>query len=342
MEKHINGKVILVTGGTGSIGGEIVKRLLCYKPKSVRIFSRDEAKQFTMQNQLSEFSNVRYFIGDVRDKDRLSRAMKDCDIVFHAAALKQVPACEYNPFEAVKTNVIGTQCVIEAAIEQEVKNVIAISTDKAVNPINTMGATKLLAEKLIIDANFYRGDVGTVFACVRFGNVIGSRSSVVPFFEEQIKKGGPITITEPEMIRFIMPINKAVELVFKALTLAKGGEIFILKMPIIKLIDLAEVILENVASKYNINSKDIKIEYVGRRPGEKISEALMTEEEALNAIETDDMFIIYPDVDIPNLRKQRYTALKNRKQIPTSYTCNTQTPLTKQELKKLLILAGTF
>jgi len=292
MNKLFEGKKILVTGGTGSIGSEIVRRILPYNPKVVRILSRDETKQFEMQQELGEYGNVRFLIGDVRDKDRLNRAFEDINIVFHAAAMKHVPACEYNPFEAVKTNVIGTQNVIDAALDNGVEKVIAISTDKAASPINTMGATKLLAEKLIIDANFYKGHRKTVFSCVRFGNVMGSRGSVIPLFEKQIKNGGPVTVTDPEMTRFMMTIPQAVDLVFKATKMAQGGEIFIFKMPVVKLGDMANVMIENLAPKYGYKSESIQINTIGIRNGEKMYEHLMNEEEARYAYETEDMFVV--------------------------------------------------
>lgn len=292
MNKFFEGKKILVTGGTGSIGSEIVRRILPYSPKVVRILSRDETKQFELHQELRDFGNVRFLIGDVRDKERLIRAFEDIDIVFHAAAMKHVPACEYNPFEAVKTNVIGTQNVIESALYNNVEKVIAISTDKAASPINTMGATKLLAEKLIIDANFYKGQRRTLFSCVRFGNVMGSRGSVIPLFEKQIKNGGPVTVTAPEMTRFMMSIPQAVDLVFKTAKMTRGGEIFIFKMPVVKLGDLAQVMIEHLASKFGYKPETIKIETIGIRDGEKMYEHLMNEEEARYAFETEDMFIV--------------------------------------------------
>ena len=294
MKEIFEGKRILVTGGTGSIGNEIVRRVLSYDPKVVRILSRDETKQFEMQQELGEYGNVRFLIGDVRDKDRLVRAFEDIDIVFHAAAMKHVPACEFNPFEAVKTNVVGTQNVIDAALETEVEKVIAISTDKAASPINTMGATKLLAEKLIIDVKFYKGHRKTVFSCVRFGNVMGSRGSVVPLFEKQIQNGGPVTVTDPEMTRFMMTIPQAVDLVFKATKIARGGEIFIFKMPVVKLGDLAQVMIEHLAPKYGYKPESIQVNTIGIRNGEKMYEHLMNEEEARYAYETKDMFIVIP------------------------------------------------
>ena len=292
MENIFKNKKILVTGGTGSIGSEIVRRVLQYDPKVVRILSRDETKQFELQQELRDYGNVRFLIGDVRDKDRLIRAFEDIDIVFHAAAMKHVPACEFNPFEAVKTNVIGTQNVIDAALETEVEKVIAISTDKAASPINTMGATKLLAEKLIIDAKFYKGLRRTVFSCVRFGNVMGSRGSVIPLFEKQIRNGGPVTVTDQEMTRFMMTIPQAVDLVFKATKMTHGGEIFIFKMPVVKLGDLANVMIEHFAPRYRYKPEEIQINTIGIRNGEKMYEHLMNEEEARYAYETEDMFIV--------------------------------------------------
>lgn len=292
ISKLIKGKKILVTGGTGSIGSEIFRSLLQYDPEVVRILSRDETKQFELMQEIGHLENIRFLIGDVRDRDRLGRAFEGIDIVFHAAAMKHVPACEYNPFEAVKTNVIGTQNVIESALDNEVEKVIAISTDKAASPINTMGATKLLAEKLIIDANFYKGDKKTIFSCVRFGNVIGSRGSVIPLFEKQIRNGGPVTVTDPEMTRFIMTIPQAVDLVFKATKMAHGGEIFIFKMPVVKIGDLVKVMIWNLAPKYEYKPDSIQINTIGIRNGEKMHEHLMNEEEALYAYETEDMFIV--------------------------------------------------
>lgn len=294
MENIFKNKNILVTGGTGSIGSEIVRLILQYNPKVVRIFSRDESKQFELEQEIGHCENVRFLIGDVRDKDRLQRAFEGIDIVFHAAAMKHVPACEYNPFEAVKTNVMGTQNVIDAALKNNVGKVIAISTDKAASPISTMGATKLLAEKLIIDANFYKGRRKTVFSCVRFGNVMGSRGSVIPLFERQIRNGGPVTVTDPEMTRFMMSIPQAVDLVFKATKISKGGEIFIFKMPIIRLGDLTKVMIEHLAPKYGYKPEEIKINNIGIRNGEKMYEHLMNVEEAQYAYEREDMFIIVP------------------------------------------------
>jgi len=294
MANIFKNKNILVTGGTGSIGSEIVRKVLQYEPKVVRVFSNDEDGQFSLEQELQNYSNVRFLIGDVKDKDRLRTAIEGIDVVFHSAALKHVPLCEYNPFEAVKTNVIGTQNLIEVAVEEEVDKFITISTDKAVKPVNVLGTTKLLAERLTISANYYKGLRETVFSSVRFGNVLSTRGSVVPLFVEQIEKGGPVTITDPDMTRFVMSISKAVGLVLKAVELAQGGEIFIFKMPALRISDLAEVMVEELAPKYGYKPEDIEIQIVGRRPAEKLYEELMTEDEAMEAYEDGEMFVVLP------------------------------------------------
>jgi FlaA1/EpsC-like NDP-sugar epimerase len=291
LDSAYSGKRILVTGGTGSIGSEIVEQLLEFHPAVVRIYSRNEHNQYVAQARWKNHRNLRFLLGDVRDKDRLGRACEDIDIIFHAAALKHVPACEYNPFEAVKTNVLGTQNLIDVALDSEVDKVIAINTDKSVSPINTMGATKLLSEKLIIAANLYKGSHRTRFASVRFGNVIGSAGSVLPLFVQQIRKGGPVTITHMDMERFIMTVPQAVRLTLRAGAEAAGGEVFILKMPAVRITDLAEVMISLLAPEKN---GDIPLTYVGRRAGEKTYEELLTPDESAYTEEKDDMFVLRP------------------------------------------------
>jgi len=294
LKKYFKGKVVLVTGGTGSIGSEIVRKLLEYPVDNIRIFSRDEYKQFVFKHELSKLplGKVRFLIGDVRDRDRVARAMEGVDIVFNAAAMKHVPLCEYNPFEAVKTNVVGAQNVVDAALANNVEKFIHVSTDKAAMPVNVMGATKLLAEKIALCAERYKGPHRTVFAAVRFGNVFGSRGSVVPFFHEQIKQGGPVSLTDAEMTRFMLKIPQAVELVLKAALLSKGEELFILKMPVMKIADVARAMIEVLAPRYGRKARDIKIEIIGRRGGEKVYELLMTEDEAEDVYESREMFCI--------------------------------------------------
>lgn len=285
---YFRGKKILISGGTGTVGREITRKLLSFDPYVIRIYSRDESKQFNMQEEFGN-KNIRYFIGDVRDVRRLEMAMEDVDIVFHLAALKHVMACEYNPFEAVNTNVYGSQNVINAALNLDVEKVIFTSTDKVVNPSSTMGATKLLAEKLFTSANYYKGKRRVIFASVRFGNILGSRGSVVPLFKNQMLNSGSVTITDRKMTRFIMSLSEAVEFIFKATLLARGGEVFVRKMPIIRIIDLVKVIQERLAHNNNIKE-------IGIKPGEKLYEELMTKEEERRALERDDMYIILPAV----------------------------------------------
>jgi len=288
--EYYKDKSILVTGGTGSIGKELVKRLVNMDIKILRILDNNETALFDLGQELKS-NKIRLLIGDIRDEERLYRAMEGIDIVFHAAALKHVPLCEYNPFDAVKTNILGTQNLLSAALNQDVEKVITISTDKAANPANVMGATKLLAERLTLAANSYKGNKRTAFSCVRFGNVIGSRGSVIPTFIRQIKEGGPVTITEPEMTRFIMRISKSVDLILKAGEFSKDGEIFILKMPVINIMDLANCMIKYF-SKSSVKAEEIPIKIIGKRPGEKLFEELMTDLESEQAYENDEMFIV--------------------------------------------------
>lgn len=325
-------KEILITGGTGSIGSEILKKVLEYNPKVVRILDVDETKQFELGQKLKSHKNIRFLIGDIRDKERLRRAIENIDIVFHAAALKHVPLCEYNAFEAVKTNVLGTQNLIEVALDEKIEKMITISTDKTVNPINVMGATKLLAERLTTSANYYKGNRETIFSCIRFGNVLNSRGSIVPLLKEQIRNGGPVTITDLEMTRFVMKMEEAIELVLKATKLAKGGEIFILKMPALRIKDLVSVMIEQLASKYGHDPKKIKLKITGIRPGEKIHEELITEEESKWMEETEEMFKILSPIE-----SQTNSIIKKLKLVQTKrYTSRDTYLLTKKEINVLL------
>ncbi len=277
-------KTILLTGGTGSFGNKFTEIMLKkYKPKAIRIFSRDELKQWEMAKKFNGNKHLRFFIGDVRDKDRLERAMDGVDIVVHAAALKQVPLCEYNPFEAVKTNILGAQNVVNAAIGYKVEKVMAISSDKAVNPVNLYGATKMCMEKLLIAANSYVGKKNIMLSCVRYGNVLGSRGSAISLFEEQREKGS-ITVTDERMSRFWLHIDDGIEFVVNCLGLMRGGEIFVPKISSMKVVDLARVI-----------APDSKIKFIGIRPGEKIHECLLTEDEARHSFEFDKFFVIEPE-----------------------------------------------
>ncbi len=275
-------QVILVTGGTGSFGRKLVEMVLSrWKPQKLIIFSRDEYKQHEMQREFKS-PRLRFFIGDVRDVERLRRAMHGVDYVIHAAAMKQVPACEYNPFEAVKTNVIGAANVIDAAIDAGVKKVIAVSSDKAVNPVNLYGATKLCSEKLFVQGNAYAGRGGTRFSCARYGNVVGSRGSVIPLFLEQ-RINGTVTVTDRRMTRFWITLDQGVEFVLRCLQLMQGGEIFVPKIPSMRIIDLVEAV-----------APGCKVRLTGIRPGEKVHEVLISEDEAHHAVEWQDMYVIQP------------------------------------------------
>src|SRR6202045_2910014 len=274
---------ILVTGGTGSFGKKFVEIMLRdYQPQRLVVFSRDELKQHEMRTSGFDHPSLRYFIGDVRDVERLKRALSGVTVVVHAAALKQVPACEYNPFEAIQTNIMGGRNVIDAAIDQGVRRILALSTDKAVNPINLYGATKLCAEKVFVQANAYAGARNTRFSCARYGNVVGSRGSVIPVFLEQ-RKRGKITITDPRMTRFWLTLEQGVRFVIQSIEQMHGGEIFVPKIPSMKLVDLAATI-----------APGCEVEFIGIRPGEKLHEVLVSEDEARNALELDEMYIIQP------------------------------------------------
>ncbi|MBA7616553.1 UDP-N-acetylglucosamine 4,6-dehydratase (inverting) [subsurface metagenome] len=328
-------RVVLVTGGAGSIGSELVRKLLKLEPTVVRILDNNETSLFDLEQELQS-EKIRTFVGDVRDKERLKRAVEDVDIIFHAAALKHVPLCEYNPFEAVKTNVIGTQNLIDIALDEEVEKVILISTDKVVNPMNVVGATKLLAERLTISANYYKGKRKIAFSCVRFGNVLDSRGSVVPLFKKQIKKGRLVTVTDPEMTRFVISIPKAVELILKAVEMAKGGEIFILKMPALRIVDLAEAMIEELAAKYGYKTEEIKIKIIGKRSGEKLYEELMTEDEAKYAYKSEEMFVVLLQT-VETTGKLSYKLPDNFKKAQTrEYSSKDVKLLTKEEIRSLL------
>lgn len=284
----LDNKTILVTGGTGSFGKCFTKYVLThYQPKKIIIYSRDEYKQFIMQGEFREYADkLRFFIGDVRDKDRLRRALEGADYVVHAAALKQVPACEYNPNEAIRTNIHGAQNVIDAALDTNVKKVVALSTDKAVNPVNLYGGTKLVSDKLFIAANAYAGTKDINFSIVRYGNVAGSRGSVIPKFYDMIKKGvTELTITDYRMTRFWISLTEGVELVIKALEEATGGETFISKIPSFYIKDLAEAMLPGCKTKE-----------IGIYPGEKLHEIMVTTEDSATTYEYDKHFIVYPQV----------------------------------------------
>ncbi len=288
-------KKILVTGACGTVGRVLVKQLLESADHcEIKGLDNNESELFFMQQEYADHKNVSFFLADVRDRDRLSREMAGIDIVFHTAAFKHVVLCEQSPFEAVQTNIIGVQNLIAASFENKIQKVIFTSSDKAVNPTSVMGTSKLMGERLLTAANSNSRVHGPVFASTRFGNVLGSRGSVIPIFMEQIRKGGPVTLTDTGMTRFIMSIQEAVRLVMESASLAMGGEVFITKMPVIRIIDLAEVMIREIAPLYGYSPEDIKIKIIGVKPGEKMYEELMNHEETRRTWELKNYFTVFP------------------------------------------------
>jgi FlaA1/EpsC-like NDP-sugar epimerase len=303
----LHGRRILVTGGSGTVGSRLVEHLLARRPEVVRVFGRDETKQFYQRLAYRDRTDVRLLIGDVRDRDRLVRAFEGIDTVFHCAALKHVEGGEYNPFEATQTNVIGTQNVIDACLATGVRTMILTSSDKAANPTSVMGATKLLAEKLVSAATNYRGAHPTVFASVRFGNVLGSRGSALELFARQIAGGGPVTVTDPAMTRFVMTTDRAVELAIRAAQVAHGGEVFVFKMPVARLSDLVSATIAVVAPRGGRQPGDIRTTTVGPRAGEKAYEELMTEDESTRARDIGEMYAVLPSIQVDPDVKAAYS-----------------------------------
>lgn len=323
---NLDEKVILITGGTGSFGNKFVETVLNnYNPKKLIIFSRDELKQYEMAQKFPEekYSCMRYFIGDVRDYNRLEMALRGVDIVVHAAALKHVTIAEYNPYECIHTNVIGAENIVRASLKNGVKKVLALSTDKAVSPVNLYGASKLAAEKIFIAANNIRGEDPTIFSAVRYGNVVGSRGSVVPFFKKLIAEGvDSLPITDLEMTRFWITLSQGVDFVLSNLALMDGGEIFIPKIPSMKIVDLAHVL-----------KKDIKTHVIGIRPGEKLHEWMLTSDESLQTVEIEDRYVVLPSF------QKSWNALKNSKKISERLVYSSETNsewLTESQLKEMI------
>jgi FlaA1/EpsC-like NDP-sugar epimerase len=324
-------KRALILGGAGSIGSEIAKQLVKNQAKEIRIFSRDEGKHQHLFNSLGKPKSLISIVGDIRDKTRLSEAMKDIDVVFNAAALKSVPCCEKNPFETIKTNVIGIKNIIESALENEVEKVLFISTDKAVDPINTYGLTKSLSEKLLVAANQNRRSRKTIFTAVRLGNVLGSKNSVLFIIKNQILSGQPITVIKDNMTRFVMTATDASDLIFKALEKTKGGDIFIKKMKSLYIWDLIDVYIEELNNKYNFDISKIKRVLMNSRPGEKKYEKLISNYETNFTFDMRTMLAIYPG------KEKDDTPLKTFKKI-NMVECNSDTAvkLSKKEIKELL------
>lgn len=295
MKKLFRNKTVLVFGGTGTIGTEIVRQVLKYNPKTVRIFSNDENSLWEKRLEFEQdYKILRFLLGDIRDFERVKRATEGVDIVFNASAVKHVPFCEYNPIEAVGVNIIGLENIIKACFEFDVDKLIHISTDKAINPSSVMGATKMICERLGISRELSKGNYKTKISCVRFGNVLGSRGSIIPLIKRQIENGNTVLLTDEKMTRFFMTVDQAVKLVLKTVEILGGGEIFVLKMPVIRIKDLIEIIIEEYSTKIGKDPKSIKIKVIGIRKGEKISEDLIAENEVSNCYKSDDMFVIYP------------------------------------------------
>ena len=321
----LNNKNILITGGTGSFGHQMILELMQYKPKLIRIVSRDEDKQYNFKQELSGnpiLNKIQFIIGDVRDYERMHSVTKGMDIIFHAAALKQVPSVEAHPYEAVKTNIIGAFNVVTAAVAHKVKNVIAVSTDKAVKPVNAMGMTKALQEKLILSDEITKDK--TIFCCVRYGNVLGSRGSVIPLWDKKLAQNKPLPITHPDMTRFMLTLSQAIDLVFYSLKNSKGGEVFVKKAPATKMVNLARAYAELKTGK-----KNYPLEYIGIRAGEKIDEVLVSEEEMRHVEEKKDHFVIKRENEIDKSFVKKSTKF-------TEYGSGTIPHMDIEELKSLM------
>lgn len=338
-------KRILVTGACGTVGRELIRQLLeAYKVKELIGLDNNESELFHIEYQYAGHRQASFFLADVRDRDRLCDKMNGIDVVFHTAAFKHVLLCEQSPFEAVQTNIHGVQNVIYAAIENKVERVIFTSSDKAVNPTNVMGTSKLMGERLITAANCNLRTAGPVFTSTRFGNVLGSRGSVIPIFSDQIRRGGPVTVTDPEMTRFIMSIEEAVHLILNASELSRGGEVFVTKMPAIRIGDLADVMIQELAPAYGHRPEDIQIQIIGHKAGEKMYEELMNTEETRRSWELERYFVVLPAfTDIYREIKYEYPDIKSEK-VTRSYQSDNEEPLSKPELavflKKNKILTG--
>ncbi len=343
--KEFKDKRILVTGGTGSIGSEIVRQLIPFQPKTIRVFARGEHAHHRLRQELGmeQKHPVRFIIGDIRDKNRLRLAMEDVDIVFHAAAMKHVDICDNDPFEAVATNIIGTQNIIDIAREFNVGKVVGISTDKAVNPEGVLGVSKLMAEKLILNSYYYRGNKKTQYTCVRFGNVLGSSGSILPLLKNQIMKNNCVTVTDPKMTRFVMTVPQAVKLVLRAATFTKGQEIFVLKMPAVRLGELVDCAIRHYSEIFNKKSSGIKTKIIGMRVGEKKHEELLANHETSRVFETKDMYILTPRENVWGYdHKSGYSG--KLKKASRGFSSEYAKKLTSKEIFKLLkdVDEGTY
>lgn len=347
MNEAIAGRTVLVTGATGTVGNELIRQLLKseeHKPKRVVAVDNNESELFFLEQKFLKDSRLIVRFSDIRDEARLSQVMSGVDVVFHAAALKHVVVCERSPFDAVQTNINGVQNIISAAMANNVSKVIFTSTDKAVNPTNVMGTSKLMGERIITAANAMAQSPDTehkcVFASTRFGNVLGSRGSVLPIFLNQISEGGPVTLTDPEMTRFVMTIEQAVELILDSAATARGGEVFVTKMPIVRISDLAKVMIEEFAPRFGYKPSEIKIEVIGTKPGEKLYEELMSDEETRRARELEDYFVVTPAFSgFYGVDSKPYP---NQKPDPVTnpYNSSIETPMDIKAVKAFLIENG--
>jgi FlaA1/EpsC-like NDP-sugar epimerase len=335
MKKFYKSKRILITGAAGTIGKEMIKQLLPFEPSELRLMDNNETEIFFLMEEYKD-RNVFCYLGDVRDRGKVEKLTAGIEIIFHCAAFKHVILSEYNPFDVVQTNIIGVENIIRAATASKAKHVLFTSSDKAVNPTNVMGTSKLMGEKLITAANV-RNNSKTIFSSTRFGNVMGSRGSVVPLFMNQLRKGGPITLTDKRMTRFIMTIEEAVRLVLKSITISRGGEVFVTKMPVVRIQDLAEGIVEVLAPKYGHKSSDVTITEIGAKPGEKLYEELISSEEIHRSLELKDMFVITPAF------KSVYESIQYKypdtvsQGVQKPYISSVEKALNKEEIKQYLL-----
>jgi len=333
-------KRILVTGACGTVGKELVRQLLEEHAIELVAVDNNESELFFLEQEFSDYTNASFFLADVRDKEKLTRIMQHIDIVFHTAAYKHVILCERSPFEAVQTNIIGVQNIILAAHENHVERVIFTSSDKAVNPTNVMGTSKLMGERLMTAADSKHNNGKTVFASTRFGNVLGSRGSVFPVFQEQIRKGGPVTITDPAMTRFIMSIQEAVGLVIDSAYLAQGGEVFVTKMPVMTIKDLAEVMIRELGPVYGHQPEDIEIQMIGKKPREKMYEELLNDEETRRTWELDRYFVVLPAF-VSQTSKYNYPEIVS-KTVAKSYHSGNEPAISQDQLTDFLKKSGLF
>jgi FlaA1/EpsC-like NDP-sugar epimerase len=341
MINFFNGKKILLTGAAGTVGRELASQLHSFKPSELRLMDNNESEMFFLMEEYKN-KNVFCFLGDIRDRDKLEKLSKDIDIIIHSAAFKHVILSEYNPFDVVQTNIIGVENIIRAATICNVKKLLFTSSDKAVNPTNVMGTSKLMGERLITAANAVNIDSKTIFSSTRFGNVLGSRGSVVPLFMKQIKNGGPVTLTDKRMTRFVMTIEEAASLVLRSVIISKGGEVFVTKMPVVKITDLAEVMIKLLAPQYGYKTSDIKTIKIGAKPGEKLYEELMSDEEVHRSLELKDMFVVTPAFKsiYQSIQYEYPDTVSTR--IKKSYISENEIPMQKAELEKYLVEHRVF